>query len=43
MESGEIKYKQLGDTFVPRLSIIDVLMFADPAVERELLEDYSVL
>lgn len=43
IKSGENSYKQLGDSFVPGLSIIDVMMFNSPDEIREMLQDYELI
>lgn len=40
---GNMPYTQFGQTFVPRLSIIDALMFNSPATLRALLSDYVLV
>ena len=40
--SGEIAYAQFGDTFVPSLSVIDLLMFNSSEQARELLTRYRL-
>lgn len=40
IQSGTFSYKQVGDAFVPGLSIIDVLMFNSVSDTRLLLADY---
>lgn len=41
VESEDVKYKQFSDEFVPRLSIIDVMMFNDVSEIKELLTKYK--
>lgn len=43
IQSRHISYKQLGRTFVPNLSIIDVLMFEDRDQCCRLLEEYDLV
>jgi WbqC-like protein family len=43
LKSGEASYHQLGPAFVPQLSIVDVLMFADSTAISALLKDYRLL
>lgn len=38
-----VTYRQFGKVFVPNLSIIDVMMFNDPAQCTELLEEYDLV
>ena len=38
----EVPYPQFGDDFVPRLSVIDAMMFADRDTLRELLAAYTL-
>ena len=42
LKSKPITYKQLGDQFVPWLSIIDVMMFNSPEGIRRLLNEYEL-
>jgi hypothetical protein len=42
IRSGEIKYQQFGDDFVPWLSIIDVMMFDSTDKIRQLLAMYTL-
>jgi hypothetical protein len=42
LNSKPIEYKQFGDSFVPWLSIIDVLMFNNPREIRELLNRFEL-
>lgn len=41
MKSNPIEYPQLGNAFVPWLSIIDVMMFNDKATIKKYLDDFS--
>jgi len=43
VKSDYLPYKQHGQSFAPSLSIIDVLMFNDPARVRKLLTTYEVI
>ena len=43
IKTGEIKYKQFNNEFVPNLSIIDVLMFNSPSEIKEMLNNYSLI
>ena len=43
IKMNNIKYKQFNNTFVPNLSIIDVLMFNGVAETRRLLQEYSLV
>jgi hypothetical protein len=43
LQSGQTVYTQFGDTFVPNLSIIDVLMFNPPSRVREFLDNYRLV
>ncbi len=43
IKTGEIKYKQFNNEFVPNLSIIDVLMFNSPSEVKEMLNNYSLI
>ena len=38
-----VSYQQLGDRFIPNLSIIDVLMFNSPNTVKELLGSYELM
>lgn len=42
IQTGDIAYPQLGDRFVPSLSILDVMMFNDPEEIRRLLGRYTL-
>lgn len=42
IESGDITYRQFGDGFVPSLSILDVMMFNDPAEITGMLTRYTL-
>ena len=42
VESKLAEYKQFDNDFVPWLSIIDVMMFNDPAAIRQLFKEYAV-
>ncbi|MBP6454539.1 MAG: WbqC family protein, partial [Bacteroidales bacterium] len=37
------EYKQYNDNFVPGLSIIDILMFNDKKVVKEMMKSYTLL
>lgn len=39
----DIKYKQIGNNFVPNLSIIDVLMFNNKEKIKEMLKEYDLI
>ena len=43
IKTNEIKYAQLGCDYVPWLSIIDVLMFNEPAVILDYLNNYELI
>jgi hypothetical protein len=43
LRSGDVRYQQRGDDFVPRLSIIDVLMWNGREGTARLLRDYSLV
>ena len=43
LKTGEIKYQQFGDKFVPGLSIVDVLMFNSKEEVRKQLQNYTLL
>ena len=43
LKTGEIKYKQFGDSFVPNLSIIDVMMFNSVEEIHKMLENYNLI
>lgn len=43
VQSGDIVYKQYDNEFVPRLSILDVLMFNDKDDVNEILSQYSLV
>lgn len=42
LDPGEITYPQFGEPFVPRLSIIDVMMFNPPGRINEMLKQYRL-
>jgi len=42
LETNKIQYAQLGQSFVPNLSIIDVMMFNTPGQLAELLRSYTL-
>jgi len=42
LKPGEIKYRQFSDDFTANLSIIDILMFNEPARINAFLEDYTL-
>ena len=43
IKTGEIKYKQFNNEFVPNLSIIDVMMFNSPEQIKDMLDDYTLV
>jgi hypothetical protein len=43
IKSEDITYRQLGNSFTPHLSIIDVVMFNSPATIREFLNAYTLV
>ena len=43
LKTGEIKYQQFGDKFVPGLSIVDVLMFNSKEEVRKQLQNYALV
>ena len=43
IRSNEFEYKQFDNTFVPNLSIIDVMMFNNPKVINQMLGAYELL
>lgn len=43
IQTNDLSYKQFSDTFVPNLSIIDVMMFNDLMQIKALLDDYSII
>lgn len=44
LKTGEIAYKQYCNTFVPNLSLIDVIMFNNPnAIAKDMLNEYQLL
>ena len=43
IKTGEIIYKQFNDTFVPGLSILDVMMFNSPETISTMLDNYSII
>lgn len=43
LKTGDVRYRQLGDAFVPSLSIIDVMMFNTPDECRTLLDSFSLV
>ncbi|MBN1217139.1 MAG: WbqC family protein [Candidatus Lokiarchaeota archaeon] len=43
LKTNIIKYKQFTNTFIPNLSIIDVLMFNSPDEIHEMLDDYELI
>lgn len=43
INTGDIKYKQFGDIFVDKLSIIDVIMFNSKDDIREMLDNYTLI
>lgn len=43
VEPTVVSYRQFGEAFVPRLSILDVLMFNSPDAVRHMLREYCLL
>ena len=43
IKTGDIKYQQFNNQFVPWLSIIDVMMFNDKATIKQMLESYELI
>ena len=43
LKTGEIRYKQFGNTFIDYLSIIDVMMFNSKDVINEMLSNFSLI
>lgn len=43
IQMNNCEYKQFNDTFVPNLSLIDILMFNDIDSIRQMLNDYSLI
>lgn len=43
LKTGNTKYKQFGNDFVPNLSIIDVLMFNSGDAVRKILQEYELI
>lgn len=43
LQTGDIKYKQYNDEFIPNLSIIDVLMFNDKKKIQDFLNNYTLI
>lgn len=43
LKTKPVTYKQFKDTFVPNLSIIDVMMFNDAATIKEMLQQYELV
>lgn len=43
LETGDIKYQQFGEEFVPNLSILDVMMFNSVEVIRGMLKQYRLI
>ncbi len=42
LEPGRITYPQFGNEFIPRLSIIDVMMFNPPGKIKDMLSNYTL-
>ena len=42
IDTGDITYRQFNEPFVPSLSILDVMMFNDPAVISDMLGRYTL-
>ena len=43
IKTGDIRYKQFGDTFVEKLSILDMIMFNSKDEIREMLGNYELI
>lgn len=43
LKTGDIKYNQFKNEFVPNLSIIDILMFNSPETIKKMLDNYELL
>jgi hypothetical protein len=43
IKMGDVRYQQLGNEFVPALSIIDVMMFNSPETIQEMLGKYELI
>ncbi len=43
LKSGLPEYKQFGEPFVERLSILDAIMFNSPEELQVMLEDYTLI
>ncbi len=43
LKTGDVRYRQFDDSFLPSLSIIDVLMFNSPQETRKLLENFELI
>lgn len=43
LQTGDIKYKQYNNEFIPNLSIIDVLMFNDKKKIQDFLNNYTLI
>jgi hypothetical protein len=43
LKTGNAKYKQFNNDFVPNLSILDVMMFHSPEKINEMLNEYELL
>lgn len=43
LKSGDIRYEQFGQEFVPNLSILDVIMFNDRETIQNMLQNYSII
>lgn len=43
LQTGDVRYRQFSDAFVPSLSIIDVMMFNSPETVSEMLDMYELV
>ena len=43
LKTGDVRYRQYRNDFVPDLSIVDVLMFCGKNETKRLLADYTLL
>lgn len=43
LQTGDIRYRQFGDGFIPSLSILDVMMFNSKEAIQEMLNHYTIV